>query len=785
MLKKETLRTAIDAICARDPEIGYSLNELLHAGRIDVVRRQRQGKDSGYDGFVFNGRRVPVRKADLFIEGAAAVEQSLLIQYGEMEEKQRLAASKGLVSFSGLAAAVQTAGLARLARHEIDRAVRLLEGAPPRTESGLFPNLPPLPPPRMLLETLRRETPGKVIFIPPDDPRILFSGAVDADTPAYFTSFPFTFTALMQTAGLDLPYFSIRFLLDCLIAGKTRNLFACIVDSAITGLVYLKGTRRFLVPGLEIDYIASAGAPGACRNPPGPNRPAHRGVGTFLVAGVWMLWKHRLSRVREISLNAEIQALGFYEQIGFEKRRPYVYTLKHPAGWLLNVLAVMADRSRFVSPAVIEEILGFVRTQIRRISRLPEGETVRNQSLSFIKLCLLSRTQPRLARTAGLLLLEHRARIPEAEGLLNWAASHGRIRLVDRPAPPPLLVFRDASLNDHLRGVFHLENARRLGAIEAVLEAPLLKGKWTGIPGRMASDEELAWVHTHAYISKISATAGAPLRNLDLDTQTTAASWDVARRAVGGVFSLLDDILASPSRRGFAAVRPPGHHAEPERAMGFCIFNNAALGACYLKHAKGLARVMIVDIDAHHGNGTQTAFYDSRDVLYVSMHQFPCYPGTGNFGEVGEGDGEGYSVNIPLAKGMGDREFVQVIDRLVDPLACGYEPEMILVSCGFDLYRHDRLAQLVGTPDGYAMITRLLCRIADLVCGGRIAFIMEGGYSIKGIEACGAKVIQELCSIPAFDRARLEKILSDPGPPFTSLQKVITLHRKYWSILNL
>jgi acetoin utilization deacetylase AcuC-like enzyme len=251
---------------------------------------------------------------------------------------------------------------------------------------------------------------------------------------------------------------------------------------------------------------------------------------------------------------------------------------------------------------------------------------------------------------------------------------------------------------------------------------------------------------------------------------------------VGGVFSLLDEIWRHRARRGFAAIRPPGHHAEPDRAMGFCLFNNIALGACYLQHAYGVKKIMIVDIDAHHGNGTQTAFYDSNSVLYFSMHQFPCYPGTGNFGETGSGAGEGYSVNVPLAKGLGDREFVQVIHFLVTPLACAFEPEIMLISCGFDLYRHDRLAGMQGTPEGYAMITRLLQQTADTVCGGKIAFIMEGGYSIQGIRECGLMVIKEMCALSGLKEDRLDNYKSDSPTRLSSLRKSIEIQKKYWKI---
>ena len=197
----------------------------------------------------------------------------------------------------------------------------------------------------------------------------------------------------------------------------------------------------------------------------------------------------------------------------------------------------------------------------------------------------------------------------------------------------------------------------------------------------------------------------------------------------------------------------------------------------------GLKKIMIVDIDAHHGNGTQKAFYQTDDVLYFSMHQFPLYPGSGNSSEIGHGSGEGYSVNVPLKKGMGDQEFLQAINQLVQPIAFAYEPQMILVSCGFDLYHKDRLAELKGTSEGYAMITHLLCRIADQVCDGRIVFIMEGGYHLQGIRDCGLQVMKELCGMPTFEQSRLEKILDGSSGNFPSLKKSIAIQKKYWPIL--
>jgi acetoin utilization deacetylase AcuC-like enzyme len=694
-----------------------------------------------------------------------------------------LGASSTPVDYSQADQSIYRAGLLRLVRYEIKLALERSADAAGGAKEAPAKSSPPTTEVRRLLEKLDHEEPHEDLPCNAQDPRVIFEGAVDADTPSFFTSFPFTLTALMQAADLDLSFFNIRFILNCLTDGTAQNLFACLVDGLITGLVYLRRKPSFPADNLEIKYIASAKD---ARSIWLQKHPQHRGVGTFLVAGVWLLWKNEMPRVREITLNAESQAMTFYERIGFRKRRPYVYALDRPAGYLLNALVVMADRSRFIRADVIDKILDLIRLQVRMLYRRPPGNPQRENALAVVKLCLLSRSRPLLAKTTAKLLLRYKDRIPEADNLLQTATDHGRIRLVDQSAATaqPLLVFKDEVMYQHLQGIFHLENANRLKAIDNVLNNGILKGKWTPVDGRPAKQEELAWVHTADHIASIAATTEKTLHCIDLDTQTTKCSYAAASLAVGGIFNLLDAMMSTPSRRGFAAVRPPGHHAEPNKAMGFCLFNNTALGASYLKHTKGLKRVMVVDIDAHHGNGTQKAFYNSKEVMYVSMHQFPCYPGSGNLAEVGEGSGEGYTINVPLDKGMGDREFVQVMDRLVRPLAYAYSPEMILVSCGFDLYRQDRLAGLNGTPDGYAMITRQLCRIADSVCNGRIAFIMEGGYSIQGIRDCALSVIQELCNIPTFEANLLDKMISRSSTSFSALRKAIAIHKAYWPILS-
>ena len=348
----------------------------------------------------------------------------------------------------------------------------------------------------------------------------------------------------------------------------------------------------------------------------------------------------------------------------------------------------------------------------------------------------------------------------------------------------PVLVINDERFKQHLEQVPHLENARRVKAVQSVLEDPSLNGKWAELVPRLATKEELALVHTADHIDRIAKTAGKPLSSFDMDTQTTEKSYDVARLGVGAVFGLLDEIWTGKANRGFACIRPPGHHAEPDKAMGFCLFNNVALGARYLKEHYSVSKIMIVDFDVHHGNGIQSAFYNTDDVLYVSLHQFPCYPGTGNFGEVGRGRGEGFTINIPLGKGHGDRDFAGIIHYMLNPLAQAYHPDMILVSCGFDLYMHDPLGGMTVTPEGYALITFFLLDLAEKICNGRIAFIMEGGYSLKGIRECGLRVMQELCDVPTLTRKQIEKVTGNSTRKLSAIRKVIEIQKEYWRILR-
>jgi acetoin utilization deacetylase AcuC-like enzyme len=306
-------------------------------------------------------------------------------------------------------------------------------------------------------------------------------------------------------------------------------------------------------------------------------------------------------------------------------------------------------------------------------------------------------------------------------------------------------IVRDDFYKRHINGYSHPECPERLEVIYEMLDQREINGLFKKIFPREATEEEITAVHAPSYYRTVSETAlRRGITPLDVDTSAGPDSFRAAKLAAGGFLSLLEIIQDGLLGNGFALVRPPGHHAEANRAMGFCIFNNVAIGALYLIKKFTLNKILIVDWDLHHGNGTQHSFYDNSQILYFSTHQYPFYPGTGNFGDVGEGKGKGFTINVPLQPGAGDEEYGMIFKKILIPIAREFSPDFILVSAGFDIHFDDPLGGMRVTPEGFASLTRMLMDCAQQICNGKLAMVLEGGYGLKGLRDSVQAVLLEL-----------------------------------------
>ena len=308
---------------------------------------------------------------------------------------------------------------------------------------------------------------------------------------------------------------------------------------------------------------------------------------------------------------------------------------------------------------------------------------------------------------------------------------------------PRSAIVTDPVFLKHQPGPYHPESPQRLKTlIELAGEVVGGSADFELLPLRAAVQEELELCHGSGYIDLVRSTSEHNQFALDGDTITCRDSFGVALMAVGGFLQLLDAVAASDCANGFTMVRPPGHHALRDRGMGFCLFNTVAIGARYLQQAHGAGRVAIVDWDVHHGNGSQDAFYDDPSVLFLSTHQYPYYPGTGAADEVGDGKGEGYTVNVPLPAGCGDAEYLAVFREIIVPAIERYEPDWLLVSAGFDSHRDDPLAAMNVTERGFGVMADALLELARKHTGGKIAFLLEGGYDLSALRNSVATVLQ-------------------------------------------
>jgi acetoin utilization deacetylase AcuC-like enzyme len=290
----------------------------------------------------------------------------------------------------------------------------------------------------------------------------------------------------------------------------------------------------------------------------------------------------------------------------------------------------------------------------------------------------------------------------------------------------------------------HVERAERLRAIQKALEESDLQHELMQLTARAASDDELRAVHSSTYLESIQRFNNQGGGYLDPDTYMTSKSWEAATWAAGGTIRLVEAVYHGECDNGFALVRPPGHHATDRRAMGFCLINNIAVAARYATEHLGLERVAIVDYDVHHGNGTQDIFYNDSNILYCSTHASPFYPGTGLVDEIGAGDGQGVTLNVPLPPGTGDKGFERVFDQVLIPALRRWSPQMILVSAGYDAHWSDPIGPMVLSVTGYARLTRMLYELAADVCHGRIVLVLEGGYNLDALSTCVMASLQTL-----------------------------------------
>jgi acetoin utilization deacetylase AcuC-like enzyme len=307
-------------------------------------------------------------------------------------------------------------------------------------------------------------------------------------------------------------------------------------------------------------------------------------------------------------------------------------------------------------------------------------------------------------------------------------------------------VIWDARYTEHDMGMYHPESPKRLLAIKEVLDGDGVGKELVHLEPRDATKDEIAWIHDPSYIDFVASSEGSDGMPLDFETFANAHTWAAAKLAAGGAMNAADAVNEGKVNNAFAFIRPPGHHAERDTAKGFCVFNNVAIATEHLIRSKGIDLVAIIDFDVHHGNGTQHAFYNRDDVLYVSTHRGRFYPGSGTNEETGGGKGKGFTVNIPLSVGADDDDYKRAFDKIIIPAVRNFQPQIILLSAGFDAHRRDPMGGMRMTTDGYRWIGRTLGDLANDLCNGKIVYVLEGGYDLVALRDSCEAILEEMAS---------------------------------------
>ena len=347
-------------------------------------------------------------------------------------------------------------------------------------------------------------------------------------------------------------------------------------------------------------------------------------------------------------------------------------------------------------------------------------------------------------------------------------------------------VYRDDLFLEHQPGLGHPESPERLQVIYEALDKEGTAEHFIFPSFDPVSQDVLRLNHSAKLVEQVAATQGQSHAYLDADTQTSARSYEAASLAAGAVVDGINRIEQGELDNAFCLVRPPGHHAEQDGAMGFCLFNNVAVAARWAMQEFGMQRILIFDWDLHHGNGTQKSFYDTDKVLYLSSHQYPYYPGTGAVIEIGNSAGAGHTLNIPLSGGEGDMEYARIVNELIVPVARAYQPELILISCGFDIYDGDPLGGMRVTPAGFSWMTRQMRAVADEVCSGKMLVTLEGGYNLTAMRDGSLAVLAELygqkldCGYPVNLSEEKAAQFAASSAPCPALDQSLQIARAYW-----
>jgi len=425
MIKREHIKQAIDAIARRSPDIGYSLDQMLGMGVIDTAADSDQAVEGDNLHFVFDDEKVLVNRVLFFNEGIVPIEQGLVIKYGELVRKQELQDKTDSFKYRDASADIHRAGLKLVVTYEIDYAIRRLrreledKQSPP--SEGRQKQIHHL---IASLEAMKKDERPIEIREEDGDPPFFFKGVVDVNTSAYFMKFPISMDTLMQVADINVEFFHVRFVLNCLIRGLENNLMACLAGENLVGLLYLTLREQFFKKDLEIKYLATLR--GKTWNPKGLSPKPLKGVGTFLVAGVWMLWKNEMPGLRELVLDAEVGARRFYEAVGFESRGLSGYVLKMPKGYLLRSILTMTHHCRNLRPELVRELVKLIVKEVKGLRKKAKDEEAlarRRASISAIQECLKLETRPELSKAASIALLKYQKKIPESLEILTEYSS--------------------------------------------------------------------------------------------------------------------------------------------------------------------------------------------------------------------------------------------------------------------------------------------------------------------------------------------------------------------------